>query len=100
MSVGDRVKLDSDRRWWTVRASTADVVVLSRQAEFRSRGTLVYTVIDWRVGVRGPVNVIGQGWDVEHDERCRELADDVQRGKWEVSRRNWLSVEVRAVRNG
>jgi hypothetical protein len=82
MQAGQRVKLDTDRRWWTVRGLTAHTVVLTRQAEFQARGALVYTVIDWRAGVRGPVNVVGQGWDVDTDEQCQQLAELVRDREW------------------
>lgn len=99
VAVGQRVRLDSERGWWTVRAVAGeDVVVLTRQAPFRRRGALEYTVLDWRAGVRGPVNVIGQGWDVTTDEQCQELADLVLAGKWSVSVRNWLPIAVTDVK--
>lgn len=99
MTMGQRVKLDSERQWWTVRGVAGeDVVVLTRQAPFRRRGALEYTVVDWRAGVRGPVNTIGQGWDVDTDAQCQELAELVQAGKWAVSSRNWLPIDVTVVR--
>lgn len=96
LAVGQRVKLhlDSRQRWWTVRGLTADTVVLTRQRDFRPRGERVYTVIDWRAGVRGPVNVIGQGWDVSTDERCQELAEMVRSGNWDISQRNWVPIDL------
>lgn len=99
MTVGQRVKLDHERPWWTVRGVAGeDVAVLTRQAPFRRRGALEYTVLDWRAGVRGPVNVIGQGWDVATDEQCQQLADLVRAGKWSVTVRNWLPIDVTEVR--
>lgn len=96
LAVGQRVKLhlDSRRCWWTVRGLTADTVVLTRQRDFRPRGERVYTVIDWRAGVRGPVDVIGQGWDVSTDELCQELAELVRAGEWRISQRNWVPIDV------
>lgn len=98
MNLGQRVKLDSERRWWTVRGCAGEVVVLTRQAPFRRRGALEYSVVDWRAGVRGPVNAIGQSWDVDTDEQCQELAELVRDGKWSVSVRNWLPIDVTEVR--
>ncbi|ORA45345.1 hypothetical protein BST46_25295 [Mycobacterium timonense] len=99
MTVGQRVKLDHERQLWTVRGVAGeDVAVLTRQAPFRRRGALEYTVLDWRAGVRGPVNVIGQGWDVDTDEQCQQLADLVRAGKWSVTVRNWLPIDVTEVR--
>lgn len=102
MEVGQRTRLDGERQWWTVRAAAGqDIVVLTRQAPFRQRGALEYTVLDWRSGVRGPVNVIGQGWrleSVDSDAQCQELADAVHAGQWSVSQRNWLPIVVTDVK--
>lgn len=98
MAVGQRVKLDTERRWWTVRGRVDDVAVLTRQAPFRPLGAWQYTVLDWRAGVRGPVNTIGQGWDVDTDEQCQELAELVRDGKLAVSSRNWLPIVVTDVK--
>lgn len=94
MAVGQRVKLSAERQWWTVRAVAGPVVVLTRQAQFRRRGSLEYTVMDWRLGVRGPVDVIGHGWYVDTDEQCQDLAEQVRDGKWTVTVRNWLPIDV------
>ncbi|MDZ4268178.1 MAG: hypothetical protein U1D00_21215 [Mycobacterium sp.] len=98
MTVGQRVRLDAERQWWVVRGVAGEVVVLTRQAPFRRRGALEYIVIDWRAGVRGPVNVIGQGWGVDTDEQCQELAELVRDERWLVSMRNWLPIDVTDVR--
>ena len=99
MTVGQRVRLDAERQWWSVRGAAGEVVVvLTRQAPFRRRGALEYTVIDWRSGVRGPVNVIGPGWGVDTDEQCQELAELVRDERWLVSMRNWRPIDVTDVR--
>ncbi|OMC24292.1 hypothetical protein A5739_24615 [Mycobacterium colombiense] len=99
MTVGQRVRLDAERQWWSVRGAAGEVVVvLTRQAPFQRRGALEYTVIDWRSGVRGPVNVIGQGWGVDTDEQCQELAELVRDERWLVSMRNWRPIDVTDVR--
>jgi hypothetical protein len=100
LTVGQKVKLYHDaggRFWWTVRARTETTVVLTRQASFRKRGVLCYTVIDYRAGVRGPINVVGQGWDTNTDEECQELAQLVLDGEWEISQRNWVPIDLAEV---
>lgn len=49
--------------WWDARAVSDRYAVLTHQAPFEPKGTLIYTIIDWQRGVRGPCNLIGQGWD-------------------------------------
>jgi uncharacterized membrane protein len=97
LEVGQRVKLGHDgKRWWTVRAVTDVTAVLTRQAEFKAKGELTYTVIDWRLGVRGPANTLGRGWDVENDESCQRLADQIKSGEWEISQRSWAPIDLEA----
>ncbi|WP_280371102.1 hypothetical protein [Nocardia wallacei] len=62
MAVGDHVRLDGKPRRWTVQAVSEHFAALVQQAPFEARGTLQYTVIDWRNGIRGPCDLIGQGY--------------------------------------
>jgi hypothetical protein len=93
--VGERVKLDTDRRWWTVKAVTDNFAALTRQAEFHPRGILCYTVLDWRNGVRGPCNLLGQGWgDGSYsEEQCATMLAEFEAGQLEVSQRNWVPIQ-------
>lgn len=68
-----QVKFEGDRRWWTARAADDRFTILTRQADFRPRGEVFYTIIDAEQGVRGPCNLIGQGWDF-HPETLDEDA--------------------------
>lgn len=115
-SVGDRVKFAGDRRWWTVKAVTPNFAAFTRQAEFEPAGTLQYTVVDWRNGVRGPCDLIGQAYgDGSYSEaECAEMlarfeaADEPygepdkdgflpSRDVLHVSQRNWVPIEFTEV---
>lgn len=126
--VGSQVKLTRDgRRWWDVRIADERFAILTRQAEFRPSGQVSYTVLDVREGVRGPCNLIGQGWHATMpDEECRKLllalqlgakvqawnagdhsfdifavlkeADAVGRGHVGISHRNRVSLDVGEIR--
>lgn len=80
--VGARVKLPNDGpRWWDVRVADDRFAILTRQAEFRPKGEVCYTILDAVEGVRGPCNLIGQGWDkYMPDKACRELLEELQIG--------------------
>lgn len=67
MKVGGRVKFVGDPRWWTVRAGDERFTILTRQASFKPKGTVCYTIIDRDREVRGPCSLIGQGWDFQED---------------------------------
>lgn len=94
--VGDRVKLDGDRRWWTVKAVTPNFAALTRQAEFRPSGTNCYTVLDWRHGVRGPCDLLGQTYgDGSYSEtECFGMLSGFEAGQLQVSQRNWVPIKL------
>ena len=95
LDVGDRVRFGLEpRRPYTVRALSEHFVVCTRPRDFATTGEFVYTVIDWRNGIRGPINVIGQSVDVSTDERCRDLLDDLEAGRWEISHRNRVQLDI------
>lgn len=112
LTSGDRVKFAGDRRWWTVKAVTEHFAALTRQAEFERAGILCYTVIDWRNGVRGPCDLVGQAWgDGSYTEaECAEMLTQFEaadepygepdenghypsRSVLHVSQRNWVPIE-------
>lgn len=92
--VGERIKLDTDRLNWTVKAVTEHFACLTRQAAFKSAGTLWYTVLDWRNGIRGACNLVGQGWgDGTYTERqCAAMLAEFESGELEISHRNWVAL--------
>lgn len=62
-----QIKFEGDRRWWTVRAEDERFTILTRQREFHPADEVVYTIVDRERGVRGPCNLLGQGWDFNVD---------------------------------
>jgi hypothetical protein len=92
---GDRIRFGLEpRRPYTVRATSEHFVVCTRQRDFAPKGDVVYTVIDWRNGIRGPINVIGRSWDVRTDEQCQLLVDHLDAGRWTVSHRNRVQLDI------
>lgn len=79
---GDRLLLEPDgRRWWTVRAVSEHFTACVQQVPFKPKGTLRYTVLDWRNERRGPCNLIGQGYgDGSYSEQeCAEMLAEFER---------------------
>jgi hypothetical protein len=73
--TGSRVRLGQGTRpkdWWTVRASDDRFTVLTRAASKKDRGS-EYTIIDNVRALRGPCDLIGQGWDVDAEQGCEKL---------------------------
>jgi len=71
---------DTQRHWWwNVRCGDDRFTIITRQAEFKPRGIRRYSIIDRERGVRGPCNLIGQGWDAHmDDEACASLLRALQ----------------------
>lgn len=80
--VGAKIKLRGDsNRWWDVRIADDRFAICTRQAAFKPQGEVFYTILDFKEGVRGPCNLIGQGWDTYmSDEACRELLEELRIG--------------------
>ena len=75
LTVGTRVRLGQGTRqkaWWTVQAGDKRFTVLTRPASRKDRGS-EYTIIDNVRALRGPCDLIGQGWDVDAENGCEKL---------------------------
>jgi hypothetical protein len=73
--TGSRVRLGQGTRpkaWWTVRAADDRFTILTRPASNKARGS-EYTIIDAVRDLRGPCDLIGQGWDVDAEQGCEKL---------------------------
>lgn len=78
LEVGHQVRFaETSRLWWVVRSTSSDGrwVVLTQQEPFAPAGQMRYTIIDWERGVRGPCNLIGQGWDFMPGTSAEQSAD-------------------------
>lgn len=104
LEVGMRVKFDGDRKWWHVRATDGErFTILTRQADFQPKGTSFYTIIDEKRALRGPCNLIGQGWEIEAPNGVLDLmralrGEDPDLSYVEVSHRNNVPILIREVR--
>lgn len=119
LTVGQQVSLRFDSDPWTVRAVTNNFAALTRPISQTDRDEAemnadpdnkywenpydgedgpLYTVLDWRNGVRGPCNLIGQSWgDGTYSEtQCAAMLADFEAGDLAISSRNWLRLEVTA----
>jgi hypothetical protein len=107
-AIGYRVRFDDKSTSWLVRAVSDDGrYTLLTCAHF---GEVAYTIIDWRQGVRGAMDVLGGGMGIDTlsgpDENIDEAMDMLAgRGEfhngnyWGVSRRNRVSLRISSVRS-
>lgn len=108
LAVGDSVSFMRQgaqrNQWWKVRAISGEndrFVVLTQQRVGKPKGALRYTIIDWERGVRGPCNLVGQGWpfdpEDDADVSARALADALER--WVRIDRALLVGEIERIEN-
>ena len=105
VEVGDQIRFDPDRPWWTVRDRDDRYIVATRQQPFAPKGDLLYTVVDltgWQdynyngAGngiVRSSLNTLGGGWNIEADGTGSEqIIPALRSGEWEFSHRRVANV--------
>lgn len=110
LTAGDRVLFAGDPQPWAVRATSEHFAVAVRYTTDADRpdsdedwpeldddfeaGELMYTVLDWRNGVRGPCNLVGQGYgDGEYlPSECERMLAEFEAGDLEVSHRNQVRI--------
>lgn len=102
--VGDKLCFpETGRYWWTCQAVGDRFAVLTQHVPFKRKGVLQYTVMDAEKGIRGPCNLIGQGYGdgTYTREQCEEILHkfelpDTDTFQLYISHRNNVPVEVTA----
>lgn len=89
--VGTKIWFSSERHGYTVRASNTAFAILTKP--FNAQKTVLYTIIDWELGIRGPSNLIW-GTGAETDEQCLELLDMLTNGETEISSRRCVKLNI------
>jgi len=97
LAVGDRVEFDGEKRRvrWTVRAVSGDGRYAICTVPFNVRRTVLYTVLDFDSGVRGPDNYYGLGYETE--EAIAAALARFEEGDAEVSHRHDVYLHITAV---
>jgi len=85
LPVGSKVWFYGEKQAYTVKASNVAFVVLTKP--FNARKTVLYCIIDWESGVRGPENLVF-GMGAETTEQCQEMLERLTTGQSEVSSRH------------
>jgi hypothetical protein len=118
VEVGDVLKFDGKRCCWLVRAKTKDGRYAIATNKVSNR--VSYTILDFKEGIRGPMNVIGWGLGIfttsgadeaideaihmlesslaEKEQYFRDHPENVGKviysRQWEVSHRNRLEIRI------
>jgi hypothetical protein len=91
LKAGDKVRLAEFKRPFTVRAASDRFAVCTQP--FNPRRTVIYTIVDFQRGIRGPENLVF-GFGAETDEQCRAMLARLESGKTEVSHRRQVPLDI------
>lgn len=97
LAVGDKVKFAEERLRYTVRAVSADGRWVILTKPFNPRRTVLYTIIDWDSGVRGPDDMVF-GWGYEDDDQVMSNMAALEAGGMKVSVRYDCELDIEEVR--
>lgn len=91
LEVGSRVKFAGEKQRFTVQAASERFAVCTKP--FNPRRSVIYTIVDFEQGIRGTENLIFcAGFETRED--CLEALARLEAGETQVSRRNWVSLEI------
>ncbi len=89
--VGSKIWFNGEKQGYTVIASNVAFCICTKP--FNARKTVLYCIIDWESGVRGPENsVFGMG--AETKEECEEMLERLTTGESEVSSRYCTDLDI------
>lgn len=91
LPVGAKVWFRHEKQGYTVQASNVAFCVCTKP--FNARRTVLYTIIDWEQGIRGPEDLIF-GMGAETREQCQAMLDRITAGESEVSRRHDAVLDI------
>lgn len=95
LNVGDKIRFKGERQRYTVRAVSQDGRWAICAKPFNLQQTVLYTVIDFDSGVRGPDNYGGVGY--EDDEQIAAALARFEAEDAEVSVRYDVYLDIESV---
>jgi len=94
LKVGTKIKFTSEKQRYTVQASNRRFAVCTKPLNVQR--TVLYTIIDFKEGVRGTENLIFCA-GFETRKLCEEALGRLERGESEVSYRNRIPLDIERV---
>lgn len=104
LTPGLRVQFQEEKQAYTVQAANSQFAICTKP--FNAQKTVLYTIIDWAKGIRGPEGVVFSG-GAETPAQCRAMLKrltigqpDPTGGPWfrtQVSHRNRIRLRLRAI---
>lgn len=93
LEKGQRIWFSDGKKSFRVREANEHFAICTQPYNFRPK-TVVYTIIDFERGVRGPDNMVFGIHDYYSDEDCKDAFDELNRGELEVSGRTSRFVKL------
>jgi len=93
--AGTKIQFREEKQAYTIQAANERFAVCTKP--FNPQHTVLYTVIDWEQSIRGTENLIF-GMGTETQEQCQEMLKRLTAGETQVSRRNWVALNIREIR--
>lgn len=94
-AVGEKLRFaEEPKRSYTIQAMNARYAICTRKIYIPSRQqhTVLYTIVDSETMMRGPNNLIFNGYDYATKLGCEESLRALEDGEIELSRRNSIPV--------
>ncbi len=89
--VGAKFWFEGEKQGYTVRASNVAFCICTKP--FNAQKTVLYCIIDWERGIRGPENLVF-GFGAETDEQCQEMLQRLTEDESEVSSRHDAPLKI------
>lgn len=99
--VGSKIKFFNEKQSYTVMASNICFSICTKPLnqikrlggkKYKHDKTVLYTIIDWREGIRGTENLIF-GFGAETMKQCEEMLERLTNGDSEISYRNRVNLD-------
>ena len=91
MKVGDKIYFEEEKRPYKIRAMDDRFLICTKP--YNLKHTVIYTIVDLKLKIRGTENLVfSMGF--ETDKLCNEALKRLQKGETEISRRNWIPLEL------
>ena len=89
--VGAKLWFRGEKQGYTVRVSNVAFAICTKP--FNARKTVLYTIVDWEQGIRGPENLVF-GLGAETDEQLKDMLEGLSNGESEVSTSRHAKIDL------
>ena len=96
IQIGDKIKFFGENKRYDV-VSCNERFLICTKAFNLSRGMVLYTIVDLVKKIRGTNNLIFNNFDYATKEGCDNCLLGIQKGEVEISKRNFVELEIENV---